>query len=247
MRLCDFPQGIFVLALQAATLPSLSKLVAEKELDEVAKTYAFGMRLTLFVAIPATALFVALSRPLVVAIFERGAFDSASSAETARALVAQGLGIWTVAATRQLLPVFYAMGDVRMPVVVSALDLAAFIVAAVTLKGPLGHVGISVAVSVSSAIQMLLLWFGLRLRLPSLRLGEIGVSAARTAVASLVATAAGYALATASERLGLGRVLPGALGGLAFALAFVASTWALRSPELAAITGPLRRRLGAAR
>ena len=42
MRLCDFPQGIFVLALQAATLPSLAKLVAERRLDEVAKTYAYG-------------------------------------------------------------------------------------------------------------------------------------------------------------------------------------------------------------
>ena len=107
---------------------------------------------------------------------------------------------WTVAATRQLLPVFYAMGDVRTPVVVSALDLVAFIVAAVTLKGPLGHVGISVAVSASSAVQMLLLWFGLRRRLPSLRLGEIGASAARTAASSVVATAAGYALAASSAR-----------------------------------------------
>ena len=48
MRLCDFPQGIFVLALQAATLPSLAKLVAARQLDEVGKTYAYGMRLSSF-------------------------------------------------------------------------------------------------------------------------------------------------------------------------------------------------------
>src|SRR5262245_43263998 len=65
MRLCDFPQGIFVLALQAATLPSLAKLVAARQLDEVGKTYAYGMRLAMFVAIPATALFAALARPIV--------------------------------------------------------------------------------------------------------------------------------------------------------------------------------------
>ncbi len=157
MRLCDFPQGIFVLALQAATLPSLSKLVATRQLDEVSKTYAYGMRLTLFVAIPATMLFAVLARPLVVTLFERGAFDAVSSTETARALVAQGLGIWTVAVARQLLPVFYAMGDTRTPVIVSAIDLGAFIVAAVTLRGPFGHVGISTAVTLSSGVQMLLL------------------------------------------------------------------------------------------
>ena len=242
MRLCDFPQGIFVLALQAATLPSLSKLVAQKHFDEVSKTYAYGMRLTLFVAIPATALFAVISGPLVVAIFERGAFDPTSSTETARALLAQGLGIWTVAATRQLLPVFYAMGDVRTPVVVSALDLIAFIVTALTLRAPLGHVGISIAVSASSAVQMLLLWMGLGKRLPSLRLGEIGLAAARTGAASLIAAVAAYAVAEGMVKVGLARHLPGVLGGLAFVLVFFLSAWMLRSSELAAILAPIRRR-----
>src|SRR6185369_16927233 len=191
MRLCDFPQGIFVLALTAATLPSLAKLAAARQLDEVSKTYAYGMRLSLFVAIPATALLAGLARPLVVTLFQRGAFDSVSSTQTANALVAQGLGIWTVAAVRQLVPVFYAMGDTRTPVLVSALDLLAFIGIAFWLRGPLGHVGVSLAVTVSSAVQMLLLWAWLGKRIPSLHLGEIGVSAARTALASLVALALG--------------------------------------------------------
>jgi putative peptidoglycan lipid II flippase len=243
MRLCDFPQGIFVLALQAATLPSLAKLVAARELDEVSKTYAFGMRLTLFVAIPATALFAALARPLVVTLFERGAFDATSSTETARALVAQGLGIWTVAATRQLLPVFYALGDTRTPVLVSALDLLVFIFAAVTLRGPFGHVGVSIAVSASSFAQMLLLWFWLGRRLPSLCAGDIARSAARTLIASLAAACAGYAIATELAALGTARFLPGAIGGLVFAIVFFTVCRALGSPELATVLAPLRRRM----
>jgi putative peptidoglycan lipid II flippase len=244
MRLCDFPQGIFVLALQAATLPSLSKLVAARELGEVSKTYAYGMRLTLFVAIPATALFAAMARPLVVTLFERGAFDATSSTETARALVAQGLGIWTVAAARQLLPVFYALGDTRTPVLVSALDLVAFIVAAVTLRGPLGHVGVSIAVSASSAVQMFLLWIWLGRRLPSLRTGEIAVSAARTLAASLVAAGAGYALAQGAS-VGLPRFWPGAVGGAGFLLAFLIASRIMKSPELASVLDAVRRRRNA--
>jgi putative peptidoglycan lipid II flippase len=242
MRLCDFPQGIFVLALQAATLPSLSKLVATRQLDEVSKTYAYGMRLTLFVAIPATMLFAVLARPLVVTLFERGAFDAVSSTETARALVAQGLGIWTVAAARQLLPVFYALGDTRTPVLVSAVDLGAFILAAVTLRGPLGHVGISTAVTLSSGVQMLLLWIWLGRRIPSLRLGEIALSAGRTAAASAIAAVVGYGVAVGLGSLGFARLLPGVGGFCAFALAFLLSAWALRSDELAAVLAPLRRR-----
>jgi putative peptidoglycan lipid II flippase len=244
MRLCDFPQGIFVLALQAATLPSLAKLVAARETGEVVKTYAYGMRLTLFVAIPATALFAVLAHPLVVTLFERGAFDATSSAETARALVAQGLGIWTVAAVRQLLPVFYSLGDTRTPVVVSALDLVAFIAAAVLLRGPLGHVGISIAVSASSAVQMVLLWAFLGRRLPSLRMGEIALSAARTLLASVVAASLGYGAVVVTERLGISRHLPGIVGGVVFAGAFLFTARILKSPELAAVLHPLRRRKG---
>jgi putative peptidoglycan lipid II flippase len=246
-RLCDFPQGVFVLALQSATLPSLAKLVAARNLDEAARTYAYGMRLCLFVALPATALLAGLSLPLVVTLFQRGAFDATSSAQTARALFAQGLGVWMVAAVRQLLPVFYALGDTRTPVVVSALDLLALIAAALLLRGPLGHVGVSFAVSISSGVQMLLLWIALGRRLPSLRLAEIGASAARTGLASGVALAPAIlcakVLASSSRAWPLARLLPGAIGAIVFAMAFVAVARLLKAPELDAIVAPVRDRL----
>ena len=157
MRLCDFPQGIFVMALSTAALPSLSTFAAKKEWGELRKTYAHGMRLALFVAVPCSVGLAVLGEPIVRAIFERGAFDAVASHETARALVWQGGAIWTVSIVRQLVPVYYALGDTRTPVVVSAIDLCAFIGLAVGLRGPMGHVGISAAVAGSSAVQMLLL------------------------------------------------------------------------------------------
>ncbi len=249
MRLCDFPQGIFVLALQAATLPSLAKLAAAGMEEEVEATYAYGMRLAMFVAVPATALVVGLARPLVVLLFERGAFDALSSTETAHALVAQGVGIWTVAAVRQLLPVFYALGDTRTPVLVSAIDLVAFIVLAFVLRGPLGHVGVGWAVAGSSFVQMALLWATLGRRLRSLRLGEIAASVARTAAASVLA-AVGAATAARLAYVGpgpLARLLPGAAGLAAFGAIFVAAAWALGSTELEALLGAAARRLRARR
>jgi putative peptidoglycan lipid II flippase len=246
MRLCDFPQGIFVLALQAAALPSLAKLVAAGQLDEVAKTYAYGMRLSLFVALPATALFVALARPLVVTLLERGAFDAAASSETARALVAQGFGVWTVAAVRQILPVFYAVGDTRTPVIISAIDLVVFVVAALLLRTTFGHAGVSMAVTLSSAVQMLLLWIGLGRRLPSLQLGEILRSAARTGLASVVAGGAGYTTAELLGGLGKGalaRALPGIAGAVVFATVFLVVAYFAKSPELRSLVTSLRARL----
>lgn len=245
LRLCDFPQGIFVMALQTAALPSLSKLVARGELGEVARTYSFGMRLTLFVSIAATALFVGLSEPLVVLLFQRGEFDAQAAHETARALVAQGAGIWLVASVRQLTSTYYALGDTRTPVLVAAIDLCAFVGLALTLRGPFGHVGIGMAVTGSSLVQAALLWLRLRGKLPSLRLGEIAVSAGKTLLAAAAGVVAGrIGAAAASGQAGpLGLMLPGLVGSIAFIFTFFALAWGLRSDELLLIAHPLLRRL----
>ncbi len=252
LRLCDFPQGIFVMALSTATLPSLAKLVAQNHLDEVAKTYAYAVRLALFVGIGATACFVVLADPLVTLLFQRGEFDRAATEETARALMAQGLGIWTVAVVRQLVSVFFALGDTRTPVIVAAADLCVFVGLAFALRGPLGHVGVSLAVTGASVAQMALLWLGLRSRLPQLHFGEVLGSATR----SLAAAVGGGLVAWLAARSvtdvplhslgGAGReltqALPALVGSTAFAAVFLGLAFVLKSPELTAVAGPVVRR-----
>jgi putative peptidoglycan lipid II flippase len=247
MRLCDFPQGIFVMALQAAALPSLARLAARGDQVELGRTFAFGMRLALFVAIPATALFVGLAEPLVVLLFQRGEFDHESARETARALVAQGAGVWLVAAVRQLLAVYYALGDTKTPVYVAATDLAVFIVLALTLRGPLGHVGVGWAVTGASAVQALLLAVLLVKKLPSIRREGILGSFARTVAASgfawLVGSRVALLFAGEADAGPFLRVVPGLLGSVAFGLAFLVAAWLLKSPELRTLAAELRGRL----
>jgi putative peptidoglycan lipid II flippase len=245
-RLCDFPQGIFVMALSTAALPSLATFAAKGDIDELSKTWAHGMRLSLFVAVPCSAALVALSEPVVVLLFQRGQFDALAAQQTARALAWQGGAIFTVSAVRQLVPAFHSLGDTRTPVIVSGLDLVAFVVLALTLRGPYGHVGVSMAVAGSSAVQMVLLFVGLKLRLGTIRGRELGSSAVRITAASLVAAVAGWGTARLLSDLGSGqiaRALPG-LGGVAvFGVLYLAVVWGLGSPEVAELAGPVRRRL----
>jgi putative peptidoglycan lipid II flippase len=247
MRLCDFPQGIFVMALSTAALPALSTLAAKGAKGELAKTWAHGMALAMFVAIPASAALVALGEPIVVALFQRGAFDAQAAHETARALFWQGGAIWTVAAVRQTVPALYALGDTRTPVIVSAIDLCAFIALAVGLRGPMGHVGISVAVAGSSAVQMVLLLVGLHRRLGTLEGATLARSAARTACGSALAALAGWGaatlLASGSAAGALARLVPGVAGMTVFTAVFLLAEWGMRAPELEEIVGAFRRRL----
>ncbi|HXN32972.1 MAG TPA: murein biosynthesis integral membrane protein MurJ [Polyangiaceae bacterium] len=248
MRLCDFPQGIFAMALSTAALPSLSALAARGDRIEFAKTWAQGMGLSLFVAIPASALLVAVGEPIVVTLFQRGEFDARAAHETARALLWQGAAVWTVAVVRQTVPALYALGDTRTPVAVSAIDLAAFVALALLLIGPLGHVGISVAVAGSSAVQMMLLLAGLKWRLGTVAARQLGRSAARTFAVSVVAGVAGWAaarLTTADSAAAVSsaRAVPGIVGTLVFGAVFLVGAWGMRSPELEEILVAVRRRV----
>ncbi len=245
MRLCDFPQGIFVMALQSATLPSLSRLVARGDLDVAAETFAYGMRLTLWVTVAATIGAVALAQPLITLVFQRGNFDSIAAHETAKSFVAQGLGIWTVAAVRQLVAVYFALGDTRTPVKVAAIDLLVFIVSAQLLSSRFGHVGVSCAVSIASLTQMLLLWSGLRNRLPKLHLRIILKTFVQSALLAAVAAAVATRVVTEAGALGSHvwqqHMLPGLLGSIAFCTVFLLLACAFKCQELAALR-PARHR-----
>ncbi len=236
MRLCDFPQGIFVMALSTAALPSLSKLAARGAgaRGELAKTFAHGMALAMFVALPASVALVTMGEPIVRALFQRGQFDAVAVRETARALVWQGGAIWTVAAVRQTVPALYALGATRLPVIVSGIDLCAFIALALALRGPMGHVGISVAVAGSSAVQMVLLLAGLKWRLGRIEGRMLATSVARTLGASVVAGVAGW---------GASRIAGGLAGMAAFGVVFLLAAWGTKAPELEEILGAVTRRL----
>lgn len=244
LRLCDFPQGIFVMALQAATLPSLSALAARGDRAQLVEVFTHGLRLAWFVAVPATALMVTLAHPIVVTVFERGHFDANSSLETARALTAQAAGIWAVASVRQLLIVFYALGDTRTPVVVSAIDFLVFLVAAWLLRDPLGHAGISWAVTLSSGAQMgLLAWLARRRLQHPVALPVLLSALARIGLATLVATGSAWGVLRWLQRGSeLPPVVPTLAACFAFAIVYIGLSWLLRSAELQALLEPLRRR-----
>jgi putative peptidoglycan lipid II flippase len=247
MRLCDFPQGIFVMALQAATLPNLAALAARGDREELGKTFAYSMRLALFVGIPATVALAVLAEPIVSLLFQRGHFDAESTRETGHALVAQALGVFLVAGVRQLVAVFFALGQTKTPVLVASLDLLVFVGAAYALRSPLGHFGVGLAVSLASLAQFALLYWFLARTLPRLHGAEVLASSARTFAASAVAGGTSFAivrwLPISTNSGALLRLIPAPLGLAVFGVVFFAMAHAVGSQELRELTAPVLRRL----
>ena len=248
LRLCDFSQGIFIMALSAATLPSLSTFVARGQLDEVSSTLAYSLRLSLFVGFAATFASLALAEPLVTTVFERGQFSAFDSAETSRAFIAQGVGIFLVAGVRQLVIVFFALGKTKIPVYIAMIDILVFAGVGLALRDSLGHVGVSWGVTVARVAQFGLLWLALRRHLPPLPLDEILGSAARHLLAGVlgaVLCTAGLYFIPEIPALGSLQSIARLIGGATlFSLGFFPCAWALKSEELAAVLAPISARLG---
>lgn len=235
MRICDVPQGVFALALSTAALPTLSSLFARGEHDEVARTFTYGMKLALFVAIPASLLFVSAATPLIVALFERGEFGASAATQTAHSLMAQGIAIWAIAANRQLVNVYYAVGDTRTPAIVAVVNLVVFVGTSMALMGPLGHVGIALAVSAAALTQMTLLWVHITRKHVVARFRSLAPSIGKTLAAGIAAVVVGRIVASLTDPWLDGslfvRIVPAVLITIAFTLTFLLVAWQLRSAE----------------
>lgn len=156
-RLVQFPLGVFGIAVGTAALPSLAKLYVEGRHDEFAQTLKQSVGLILFISLPAMAGLVSLAEPLIRLLFERGAFDAEAVASTAQALMAYGIGLPFIAMSRPLVSAFYAQEDTRTPVKVAILCLFVNVGVGYLLMQHIAHVGLALAVSISSMLNCLLL------------------------------------------------------------------------------------------
>lgn len=156
-RLVQFPLGVFGIAVSTAALPSLAKLAAKGEMEEYDSALMAALGLTLFIALPAAAGLVSLASPVISILFERGAFSSEAVTATAQALIAYSVGLPFIALSRPLVAGFYALEDTKTPVKIAVLCLIVNIGAGLGLMQYYAHVGLAMAVSLSSMLNFLCL------------------------------------------------------------------------------------------
>jgi putative peptidoglycan lipid II flippase len=238
-RVMEFPLGVFGIALATAALPSMAEQAARHDHLAVKATLGFSLRLAMFIAMPAAVGLAVLSGPIVRLLFQHGEFGAAEAAFTAQALVGYAVGLPAFSATRIAAQTFYALGDVRTPVYVGFASVAANVLLALSLMWPLGHVGLALASSLSSYVN---LWgLGWILRRRGLLGGEgMRRSLARTAVASSVLLIWCLLLGRLIESSG--HAAAGTVVVLLLGVAvYVGMAAVLRAPELGALGGMLNR------
>jgi putative peptidoglycan lipid II flippase len=165
-RLIEFPGGLFGVAIATAVLPTLSEQATRRDKAALRETLSFSLRLATFISMPAAIGLFVLSEPIVRVLYERGRFGPAETVGTAGAVAMYALGIVGSTTAKISAQAFFALGDTRTPVKVSIFAMALNCAIAATLAGPMGHVGLALAIAVAATVNAIGLTLFLRRRLP---------------------------------------------------------------------------------
>jgi putative peptidoglycan lipid II flippase len=247
-RLFEFPQGIFTVSVAQAVLPSMSRQAAEGDMAGMKESLAFGLRLTLFITIPAMAGLLACSTPIFSLLFMGGEFDYAKAVNSAQALLYYSLGLSFVAMTRVLAPAFFALKDTKTPVWTAFVAFLLNALFSLMLMKPLLHGGLALATTLSALVNMLLLLWFLRRKIGPFGGRRITVSGAKALVASLPMAIVVVYICRLSDWSQYGhKLLKLSVLGSAITvglLMYAAASKLLRSEEALELTGIIRRKIG---
>jgi putative peptidoglycan lipid II flippase len=170
IRLQELVLGVFVISITTVILPALSSQFAAGDRKGYGQTVLLALDSLALVTVPAAFGIIAIREPLLRLLFQMGAFDQDSTRLTGLAVLFHSMGVYFIASSRSLNQAFYAMKDLKTPMLVSAAAMVVNVAGCYLLAGPLSHGGIALANSLSAAVTALLLFAVLLRKAPDVPL-----------------------------------------------------------------------------
>ncbi len=247
-RLMYLPIGLFGVSIGTAVLPAVSRHAALGNTAGMRDTVSRGLGMMLMMNVPATFGLFVLATPIVQLLFERGHFLPADTAATAAALRFYAVGLAGYSAARIASPTFYAIGESRVPAMVSAGVILVNAIASLLLVRAIGFVGLALGTSIAAMANAAVLVWLLRRRLGGLDGRRLSTTFIKVTAAALVMALAAVAIQHEMERLAPGLHagwravrLAASIGGALVALAAAAKL--LRVDEFDDAVGMMRGRV----
>ena len=161
-RLVEFPLGIFGIALATAILPNLSKSYAAGKTDDFSASLDSGLRWVVLLGLPAAAGLFFLAQPMLATLFQYNAFSTSDVDSASLSLMAYAVGLPAFILVKVLVPGFTARQDMKTPVRIGVLAVAANMLMSVTLVFFFQHAGLALATSLAAFLNAGLLFRALR-------------------------------------------------------------------------------------
>lgn len=183
-RLYQFPLGVFGIAVATAVFPLLARQAptAAAGLHDhgaFVGTLRRGLRLSLFIGLPATVGLILVRYDITSVLFGRvgggdaggaggagqAGFDEQGVIRAAAVLLGFAPGVWAYGLNHVFTRAFYALGDTRTPMRVAIGAMILNLALNAALIWPLAEAGLAWATSASAMVQTLVLWRLLQRRL----------------------------------------------------------------------------------
>lgn len=161
-RLMEFPLGVFGIALATVILPHLSQQHLDTKPEGFSHTLDWALKMILLIALPATLGLCLLAEPILISLFQYGAFDARDAEMSSKSLIAYSVGLQAFILIKVFATAFYARQDTKSPVRIALIALLANVLLNLALVGPLQHAGLALATSISAYLNASLLHRGLR-------------------------------------------------------------------------------------
>lgn len=152
-RLVQFPLGLFTFSVSTSIFPALSREVACHDMKRVSDIFARGIRLVLFMMIPSMAGLAVLSEPIVRLLFHHGAFGLNDVHATAKVLIYLCTGMWIFSVGRLFVSLFYALSNVRTPLIGGVISMISNILLSFILMKNMGIYGLALSISCASVLN----------------------------------------------------------------------------------------------
>lgn len=185
-KLMNLPLGIFVLAVSSAIFPTLSEQAVQGDRDLLGTTMVRGLKMVLLITLPAAAGLIALRVPIVKLLFERGAFDALATQMTADALLYFCLGMFAMAVNMIITRAYYAVGDVKTPLIIGMLSIGVNIFVSIVLLRYMNHSGLALANTLASIFTAIFMYISLKRHLPRLYAKKLLTSGGKSIIASVL-------------------------------------------------------------
>ncbi|GAA2315134.1 hypothetical protein Scani_49130 [Streptomyces caniferus] len=251
LLLWQMPQAIITVSVMTAVLPRISRAAQDGDSAAVRDDISYGLRTSAVAIVPCAFAFLALGVPMATLLYAGSGSDGARG--IGYVLMAFGLGLIPYSVQYVVLRGFYAYEDTRTPffntVIVAMVNAVASGLCFVFLSPRWAVAGMAASYGLAYAVGVGVAWRRLRRRLG----GDLDGSRVLRTYARLVAAATPAAVAGGSVAYAvtkaLGSGVPGSLvallaGGSVLLGVFMAIAHLMRLPEVSAMVGMVRGRLG---
>lgn len=188
-RLIDFVTGIVITSIVTVTYPRMARAASEGNKEELQLVTGESVSLMTVLVIPAALGLMTFAPQIVRLLFYGGAFGEEDVAVTGSILFFYAIGVLGIGLRELQTRVYYAIGDMKTPVINSVIMVAVNVILSLILRQPLGLKGLSLATSLSLFVGAILLMINLigKHRIHPLKgrlvnIGKITVSAVIMAV-----------------------------------------------------------------